>query len=173
MKHSISKLWTNWTTFGQTSLVQIRTVLIYRYGNVLFGPKQSNLHILFLTFDCNISHPWDNSNKRVPLYFLPDIGKDFWFPTTAGNFIIIISTLIILFHYQHLQHVVATTLMQVGSWLHPHTQIHTHVWQTASTWSLSPLEHMSTSHSSAWMSAAMLLVQITLRWGMAIQRTLH
>ena len=71
--------------------------------------------------------------------------------------------------------VVAATQMQVVWWLHPYIQIHTHIWQSAFTSSLSAMEHMSTSPSSAWMSIAKKHIHhmITLRWGMAILRTLH
>ena len=56
-----------------------------------------------------------------------------------------------------------------------HTQIHTHVWHAASTSFLSPLENMSTSPSSPWMSIARKHVHhmIILRWGMAVHWTLH
>ena len=70
----------------------------------------------------------------------------------------------------------APTQMQVGSWHHPCTQVYTRAWQTASTWYPNLVEYISTSHSSSWTLNAItkvLLDQIILRWGMAIQSTLQ
>ena len=54
-------------------------------------------------------------------------------------------------HWNCSLHVEEASQIPVESWPHPHTQINTQNWQTVSTSSLSPMEHMSTSPSSTWI----------------------